>query len=85
MQDPIQRSSPLIDRFAAWFAGLREEKLASLRKLSLRSVLAGVLVYMGGEIAEVESAVTAGIWLLLAGLAMALLYKGLAFFAGPGD
>ena len=83
MQDPIQRGSPIIDRIAARVAGLREDKLESLRKLGLRSILAGVLIYMWGEIVAVELAVTAGIWLLLAGLAMVLLCKGLIFFAGP--
>ena len=40
----------------------------------------GVLLYIFGEVSGMEWVVKPGIWLLLAGIASALLYKVLGYF-----
>jgi hypothetical protein len=73
MTDPIQRDTSLLE----W---IRKIRLEGWRQLSIWLMLGGVLLYMFGEISASEWAVKFGIWLLLAGIAGALLYKLATYF-----
>jgi hypothetical protein len=76
MKDPIQRDRTLLE----WFQVIG---LDGCRRVSIWFVLGGVLLYMFGEISTSEWAVKLGIWLLLAGIAGAFLYKIASFFLVP--
>ncbi len=72
MSDPIQRESSSLD----W---IRRNRLEAFRRLVVWSMLVGVLLYIYGEILSLEWAIQTGIWLLLAGIAAAMLYKLVTF------
>lgn len=74
MTDPIQHDPPPFD----W---IRKNKLEALRRLSLWLALCGVLLYIFGEVLAREIETQIGIWLLLAGLAVAVVYKLVSYIA----
>ncbi len=74
MQDPVHHEPPPFD-------SIRKNKLEALRRLSVWLALCGVLVYIFGEVLAREAEVQVGIWLLLAGLAVAVLYKVVSYVA----
>ena len=73
MTDPIQRETSAIE----W---IRTFGLKGWRRFVYWSMMGGVLLYIFGEIGSTEWAVKSGIWLLLIGIASALLYKILTYF-----
>ena len=75
MMDPIQRELSL-------FEWLSTNKVEAFRRWVLWSMLVGVLLYIYGESFSHDWAVQTGIWLLLAGIASAMVYKLVAFVAG---
>ena len=68
MTDPIRHDFSLFD----W---IRRNKPKALRRLSLSLALSGVLLYTYGEVLSYETEIQVGMWLLLAGVAAAMLYK----------
>lgn len=78
MTDPIQHDPPPFD----W---IRKNKLEALRRLSLWLALwlalCGVLLYIFGEVLARETEIQIGIWLLLAGFAVAVVYKLVSYIA----
>jgi len=75
MTDPIQRESSPLD----W---IRRNRLEAFRRLVIWSMLVGVLLYIYGEISSLDWAIQTGIWLLLAGIAAAMIFKLVAFVVG---
>jgi uncharacterized membrane protein HdeD (DUF308 family) len=74
MADPIQRDKSLLER-------IRNTRLEAWRQFSIWLMFGGVLLYIFGEIGASELAVLFGIWLLLAGIAGALLCRLLTDFS----
>ncbi len=74
MTDPIQHDPPPFD----W---IRKNKLEALRRLSVWLALSGVLLYIFGEVLARETEIQIGIWLLLAGFAVAVVYKLVSYIA----
>jgi len=72
--DPIQHDPPPFD----W---IRKNKLEALRRLSLWLALCGVLLYIFGEVLARDTEIQIGIWLLLAGFAVAVVYKLVSYIA----
>ena len=72
MTDPIQRETSLIER-------VRKIGLEGWRRFVYWSMLGGVLLYIFGEISSTEWAIKSGIFLLLIGIASALLYKAMTY------
>jgi hypothetical protein len=78
MTDPIQHDSSIVD----W---IRSNRLEAFRKLAVWSMLFGVLIYIYGEVLSREWAVQTGIWLLLAGIAAAIIYKLVAYLVAARE
>jgi hypothetical protein len=68
MNDPVQRHTSLLD----W---IRVNRLEASRRLGIWLLFVGVLLYIFGEILSVDWAVQSGIWLLLAAIVGATIYK----------
>jgi hypothetical protein len=75
MTDPIQRESSLLE----W---IRTNKLEASRRLVIWSIMGGVLLYIYGEILSRDWAIQTGIWLLLAAIVGASIYKLVTFVVG---
>jgi hypothetical protein len=75
MTDPIQRESSLLE----W---IRTNKLEASRRLVIWSALGGVLLYIYGEILSRNWAIQIGIWLLLAAIVGASIYKLVIYVVG---
>ena len=75
MTDPVQRELSLLE----W---IRTNKLEASRRLVIWSILGGVLLYIYGEILSRDWALQIGIWMLLAAIVGASIYKLVTFVAG---
>ncbi len=75
MTDPVQRELSLLE----W---IRTNKLEASRRLVIWSILGGVLLYIYGEILSRDWAIQIGIWMLLAAIVGASIYKLVTFVAG---
>jgi hypothetical protein len=75
MTDPVQRELSLLE----W---IRINKLEASRRLVIGSILGGVLLYIYGEILSRDWAIQIGIWLLLAAIVGASIYKLVTFVVG---
>jgi len=75
MNDPIQRETSLLD----W---VRTNRLEASRRVLIWSAIAGVLLYIYGETLFRDWAVQSGIWLLLAAIVAASIYKLVMFVVG---
>ncbi len=73
MTDPIERETSLIER-------IRNFGFEGWRRFAIGLMLVGILLYIFGEVSANEWAVKPGIWLLLAGIASAILYSVLGYF-----
>lgn len=72
MTDPIQHSSSGIE----W---IKANKLEAYRRIVFWGALIGVLLYIYGEIGSHEPVVLVGIWILVASIGFALIYKVVSF------
>ena len=75
MTDPVQRELSLLE----W---IRTNKLEASRRLVIWSILGGVLLYIYGEILSRDWAIQIGIWMFLAAIVGASIYKLVTFVAG---
>jgi len=76
--NPIQNDPSLTE----W---IQRNKIEAFRRAVLLAVLCGVVLYAVGEISSIDWAIQTGIWLLLAGLAAAVVFKFVSYIIAVRD